>query len=461
MKTVSQAPLLLTLAAILTACGGSASDTAPQQSRQLASAVVVAATQQAPAVYTDLIQRIYLGFMGRPADPNGLLFWAQAFSASDMPTTIAAVIAAYPTNPRVRELIDSFAESEESRDLYTGNTTVFINSAYLHLFNRNAEAAGRAFWGGFIDRKEVTRTQAILWLLDGAQNGDAVVLSAKVQAATYFTEELDTPQEIAAYSGQTVSQDVRDLFATITQTPDMDAIKGEISDLILELQGEWIDRVTRYVGFNFLQNQQPDPGFNLPAYNARYSYKARGTVLAQSGTLSYGAGTPTTISWKRQGLRVLSYSAPITSNASLPGNQIIPALTMLCQPRIASPSQSTDVLVARSARNLVDASQLAGQAFDVRRENCDAPPSSDSLSFDADGNAQYLLRGVSINLPAATVSALLSGTQAIDAGDTRITFSAYSYKRADGTVAYAMVELARPTVPTTVAAGSLAVWSQE
>jgi hypothetical protein len=109
MKPVSHAPLLLTLAAILTACGGSASDPAPQQSRQLASTVVVASTQQAPAAYTDLLQRIYLGFMGRPADPNGLLFWAQAFSASDMPTTISAVIAAYPTNPRVRQLKGTYA----------------------------------------------------------------------------------------------------------------------------------------------------------------------------------------------------------------------------------------------------------------------------------------------------------------------------------------------------------------
>lgn len=285
-------------------------------------------------------------------------------------------------------------------------------------------------------------------------------MSAKVQAATYFTAELDTPQEVAAYSGQTVTQEVRDLFATITLTSSMAAIKGEISDFILELQGEWIDRVTRYVGFNFLQDLRSDTGFNLPAYNARYSFKARETELAQTGTLSYGAGSPTTISWKRQGPRVLSYAAPITSNSSLPGNQIIPVLTMLCEPRVA-PSQSTEVLVARSARNLVDASQLAGQAFDVRRENCDASPGGDRLSFDAEGNARYLLRGVSIDLPAATVSALLSGTQAIDAGDTRFMFSAYSYKRADGTVGYAIVELARPTVPTVLAAGSLGVWSQE
>ena len=460
MKIIPQAPALLTLAVVLTACGGSATDTAPQQNRQLAAAVVVPA-QQPAAAYTDLLQRIYLGFLGRPAEPNGLAFWSQAFSTSGMPTTIGAVIAAYPTNARVRELIDAFAQSVESRELYQGNTSVFINSAYLHLFNRNAEAAGRVLWGGFIDRNEITRAQAILWLLNGAVSGDAAILSSKVQAATYFTSELDTPQEIVAYSGESSAQAVRDLLATITETSDLQVIKSEISLFIQELQGEWVDRITQYVGYNFLQDQESAAGFNLPGYNARYAYKARETDVAASGELSYGAGIPKTLFWKREGPRVLSYTAPITSNASLPGNQILPVLTMLCRPQIASPTQSTDVLVARSARNLVDASQLAGQVFNVRRENCGASPSSDSVIFDAGGNARYISRGASMNLPASTVSALLSGTQAIESSDTRTTFSAYRYKRADGTFAYAMIELARPTVPTIVAAGSLAVWSQE
>ncbi|HWW68535.1 MAG TPA: DUF4214 domain-containing protein [Duganella sp.] len=215
MKTVLQASSLLTLASVLIACGGSSSETAAQTAHQLAS-TVVAAVQQPPAAYADLIQRLYLGFVGRPADPNGVAFWSQAFSSSDMPTTIGEVIVAYPINARVRELIDSFAQSEESRDLYEGNTSVFINSVYLQLFNRNAELAGRAFWGGFIERNEITRAQAILWLLDGATNGDAIILSAKLEAAAYLTSELDTPQEIAAYSGKDAIQGARDLLATIT-----------------------------------------------------------------------------------------------------------------------------------------------------------------------------------------------------------------------------------------------------
>lgn len=461
MKTAPQVLSLTTLAAVLAACGGSASDTPQRQDRQLASSAVSAATRQAPAAYTDLVQRIYLGFFGRPADPDGLAFWSQTFSASGMPTTINGVIAAYPTNVRVRELIESFAKNEESLALYEGNTAVFVNSVYVQLFNRNAEPAVRTFWGGFIDRNEMTRAEAILRLLDGALNGDAVVLSAKVAAATYFTAELDTPQEIVAYSTNDIRQAARDLLATITPAPDIDAIKSEISVFMLDLQGEWIDRITRYVGFNFLQNQQSSAGANLPAYNARYGFKTRETNVAAEGELSYGAGTPKTIRWKRLGPGVLSYAAPITANASLAGNQILPALTMLCQPQLVAQSTSTDVLVARSARNLVDASQVAGQTFNVRRENCDAPPSSDSVSFDADGNARYVSHGVALSIPAATVSALLSGTQSIDANDTRTTLSAYRYKRADGTFAYAIVELARPSVPTIIAAGSLVVWSQE
>lgn len=462
MKTILQATSLLTLAAVLTACGGSTSDTATQQNRQLGSTTVVAAAQQPPAAYTDLIQRIYLGFVGRPADPQGLTFWSQIYSANDMPTTISAVSAAYSTNARVRELIDSFAQSEESLSLYSGNTAVFVNSVYRHLFNRNAEPDGRAFWGGFIDRKVVNRAQAILWLLDGAINDDARVLSMKVQAAAYFTAQLDTPQAVASYAGDSQNQTIRDLLATITPNTDSEAFKSDISVFVSELEREGGKAIRQYVGFHFLQNQgQGGMAFNAPAYNARYAYNPLVTNAGASGELSYGAVTPQTIFWKRLSEKVLTYSAPINSNVSLPGSQIVPVLTMLCQPFMAFPSRSTNVLVARGARNLVDASQLAGQTFDLHREDCKAPQSSDSLSFDADGNAKYLSRGLSLNLPAATVSAVLSGTQAIDIDQSRITLSAYSYKRADGTVAYALVELERPTVPTIIPSGALTVWSQE
>ncbi|MET0266624.1 MAG: DUF4214 domain-containing protein [Duganella sp.] len=307
--------------------------------------------QQPEAAYTDVIQRLYMGFLGRPADTRGLEFWTEIFIASEMPNTIAGIIDAYPVNARARQLVDAFAQSPESQTLYSGNNAVFINAVYLNLFNRNAEPEGRAFWTGLIDREQFGHAQAVLFLLEGGQNDDAVVLSHKMQAATYFTSQLDTPDEISSYSGFRANRGVRELFSTFTAKSDVETIRGEVSRFISALAGSDANEptLTEYVGFNYLQEKK-----NVPAYNARYAYASRGFNIS-SGSLSYGGSPVQNVGWRYASNREFFYSEPITANVSLLSNDVLPAVVMLCQPQTRQGgtqtyTKSTDVLVARSAQ---------------------------------------------------------------------------------------------------------------
>lgn len=334
MKSMLQLTYVCSLAVLMTACGGGSTDTATPKNSLLAmrgaSPSDASQAQHAPAEYADVLQRIYLAFFGRAVDPLGMEFWEKAFSDSAMPIELDGLIAGYPNNARVKDLIDMFANSAESQGLYTGNNAAFINAVYLNVFNRNAEFDGLSFWTGFLDRGQITRAQAAMWILSGAQNADATVVKKKVEAATYFTGALDTAAEVLSYSGDSDNQAVRDLFATLTATTDMSAFQLEIDALIASMQnipGNF--PVTAfYVGHNYLQAMS-----NEPSYSARYSYGSGGVApTATTGTLTFGE-VPQMIGWTRKAGTEFNYNAPIASSVALPAtqNSVLPVLTMLCR----------------------------------------------------------------------------------------------------------------------------------
>jgi hypothetical protein len=471
MKNMLQVTSVCSLAMLLAACGGGNSETATTKNSLLAMRGASGAgspqAQHVPAEYTDLIQRIYLAFFGRAADPKGLEFWGQTFSDSAMPIQLDGLIAGYSSNVRVRDLIDMFANSAESQGLYTGNNAAFINAVYLNVFNRNAEFDGLSFWSGFLDRGQITRAQAAMWILSGAQNDDATVVKKKVQAATYFTGALDTSVEILSYTGDSPNQALRDLFATITAATDMTAFQAEIDAFIASMQNipGTFPVSAFYVGYNYLQAMT-----NEPSYSARYSYGAGGVVgPATTGTLTFGE-VPQSIGWVRGAGTQFIYNAPVTSSMPLPvtGNGVLPVLTMLCRTLTGAtvPSggivKSTDVLVARSARRLTDASQLAGQTLTVYREDCAIGGSNvESFAFDGAGNGSFKSAAGVVTMTAASVTGLLKGDIVMDLTTGKyLVFTGYSYTRLDGTLGYVIVQHLS-TSRTGLTDGILSIWSQD
>ena len=136
----------------------------------------------------DTIQSLYVAYYGRPADPEGLNYWAERLEAS---------------NGNLSEIINAFGTSAEySANLGSVDTAAQINSLYQQLFGRDAENTGLSFYTNMIDSGEKTLAEIALTISEAAQGSDRTTFEGRTNVANAFTRELDTPEEIAAYSSE-------------------------------------------------------------------------------------------------------------------------------------------------------------------------------------------------------------------------------------------------------------------
>lgn len=123
--------------------------------------------------YTNQIQQIYLAYLGRPADPAGLAYWADQVDSQGGDLSL---------------VLSGFAASEESAALYGEmSTNQAISTIYTNLFKREADDAGVTYWQAQIESGAVDPAQAALAILLGAQDTDVTAVSNKLTAANAFT----------------------------------------------------------------------------------------------------------------------------------------------------------------------------------------------------------------------------------------------------------------------------------
>lgn len=158
--------------------------------------------------YLDRVQEIYIGYYQRPADPEGLLYWAARLDA---------------VNGNLDAIIEAFANSAESQALYgtidSTNIDAVINDIYQALFGRDAEAGGLAFYHAGFVAGTFTPATIMLNILDGATGADDTVVANKVAAANNFVltidPELDGRELQATYSGDADAIAARDWLADV------------------------------------------------------------------------------------------------------------------------------------------------------------------------------------------------------------------------------------------------------
>ena len=159
------------------------------------------------AINTDAVQRLYVAYFNRPADPAGLAHWE-----GQLPSTPA-------TQAQLTAIAGSFSGSQEYTALYASQTNAqIVNSLYTHLFGRAAEPAGLAHWTARLAAGSETFASIALQLTYSAQGTDATAIANKLTAATAFTAALDTPAEIAGYSGLAAAASARSWLATVTDS---------------------------------------------------------------------------------------------------------------------------------------------------------------------------------------------------------------------------------------------------
>ncbi len=222
------------LALMLTACGGETTigaDPAPIVAAKTSSQQ--SASQQISASdYHDVVQKIYVGYFGRPADPAGLAFFANRLLALGAPTTVQGISDAYRSNPDVRAVVDVFGTSQESADLYPGTNSVFMDAVYRNLFSRQADIDGKAFWVSAIDAGLVTRGDAAVSVMAGAQNEDITVINKKATVAAFFTGSLSSSVKNAAYAGVAANTAAREMLNAVTLATDTTAFQTTVSSTL-------------------------------------------------------------------------------------------------------------------------------------------------------------------------------------------------------------------------------------
>ncbi len=133
------------------------------------------------------VQELYISYFGRPADPAGLAFYADALDAG------TATIGAIAT---------SFSDSTEAQAIIALDTDAYLTAMYLQAFARaydNSAGADGTFWADAINTGATTKELAMVHILSGAQGDDSTAVENKVAVSTVFTNAVTT--EGKTYSG--------------------------------------------------------------------------------------------------------------------------------------------------------------------------------------------------------------------------------------------------------------------
>lgn len=182
------------------------------------------------AQYLQLAQKFYVAYFGRPADANGLANMAAQLSAAGAPTTADGIVLAYQTNAAVKQLVDSFGNSQESAVLYKGASNHdFVVSIFVHLLGRTPpEGPGLNFWVSALDSGNVAKSLLALNIIGGAEANtsdqgkiDAALVANRVTVAANFTALLDQPSEIAGYAGSAAAATARAMLDAVNQDTNL------------------------------------------------------------------------------------------------------------------------------------------------------------------------------------------------------------------------------------------------
>jgi hypothetical protein len=132
--------------------------------------------------YYDEVQEAYIAYYGRPADPDGLEFWAGQLKEAD---------------GDIDSIIDSFGQSEEFTDRFGDlSTEELVNQIYNRLYNRDADADGLVYYTELLAKGAVNLQKITIVILKGSINDDAIQIKNKVSAAKGYTSVLKNNKKV-------------------------------------------------------------------------------------------------------------------------------------------------------------------------------------------------------------------------------------------------------------------------
>lgn len=239
------------LISLLSACGGGGSSSPSSVSGSspattpgcVAPEILLNGTCVTPpavvdSTYENIVQQLYIAFFGRPADPAGLAIQSQAFRAASAPSTIVELSGAYASSPAVRKLVDSFASSPESNQLYYTSPYLgrgFVPAVYDNVFSHAPAAASANYWNGLLLDGQTARSSVVVGIIAGAQGSDAALFARKVQVATQFTRTLDAAGQRATYDNPASKLVVAAMIHSVPSMADESVIQASMDAVMRRL----------------------------------------------------------------------------------------------------------------------------------------------------------------------------------------------------------------------------------
>lgn len=159
------------------------------------------------------IQKAYVAYYGRPADPLGLAFWADQLDAA---------------NGNLDAIINAFGTSAEATEIYGKlSFAAAVNALYQQQFGRDAELDGLKFYVDGLQKGTFTLASLALNIADGASGADLTALNSKLAAADAFTAAINTTPEVLGYSGDAAAAAARAQLAAVTDAASLAAFDAD------------------------------------------------------------------------------------------------------------------------------------------------------------------------------------------------------------------------------------------
>ena len=149
------------------------------------------------------VQKAYVAYYGRPADPAGLEYWATRVDAEG---GIDALVGEFGNSAEAVSRFGSLSQGDA------------IEAIYQQIFNRAADTSGKTFYLEGLLSGEFTLVTLARDIIGGATGSDVSLVSNKLTAAQSFTDALDTSEEQALYSGNNAAGNARNWLKTVDGT---------------------------------------------------------------------------------------------------------------------------------------------------------------------------------------------------------------------------------------------------
>ena len=165
----------------------------------------------AHVAYTDTVQKVYIAYYGRAADPGGLAYWEDQLAAN---------------NGDLASIMNLFGTSSEATSLFGSLTNkIKVNTLYSQIFGRDADEGGLDYYSAQLSAGTMTGVSIAQNILDGASGSDAKIIANKLAVAKAFTAWIVSSEQIGAYGGNAAASSARNMLATVDAATVVDSAR--------------------------------------------------------------------------------------------------------------------------------------------------------------------------------------------------------------------------------------------